>query len=344
MEAHPMTHPSAATLRAFGLGKLADGAVEDSVLLHLETCAECRGQIAALSGDSFLERLREARWGTNAPSPTSEPADPVGTVRAAAAVSTMPPELRDHLQYEVQQELGHGGMGTVYLARNKMMDRLEVLKVVNEAMLDRPGAAERFLREIRSAAKLNHPNVVTAYNALQVGDLLVFAMEYVPGKDLVQVVNAQGGALPVINACYYIQQAALGLQSAFEKGMVHRDIKPGNLILARDGKKHVLKILDFGLAKACSEQAAEQDLTGTGQMLGTPDYMAPEQWRDAARADIRADIYSLGCTLYFLLAGQPPFRAAAFPRYGKRTRTRRPNRCMRCVRRCRPSWQPWQRR
>src|SRR5262249_5663620 len=195
-----------------------------------------------------------------------------------------------------------------YLARNKLMDRLEVLKVVNKALLDRPGMLERFLREIRSAAKLNHPNIVTAYNAMQLGEVLVFPMEYVPGEDLAHVVKSHGGPLPVLNACYYVQQVLLGLQHAHEKGMVHRDIKPQNLILSKQDKKHVVKILDFGLAKARSEKGADQDLTGAGKMLGTPDYIAPEQSLDAASADIRADIYSLGCTFYYLLAGHAPFK------------------------------------
>jgi hypothetical protein len=122
------------------------------------------------------------------------------------------------------------------------------------------------------------------------------------------VVKSYGGPLPVLNACYYIQQVLLGLQHAHERGMVHRDIKPQNLILAQGDKKHVVKILDFGLAKARSERGAQNELTGTGQMLGTPDYIAPEQSLDAASADIRADIYSLGCTLYYLLAGHAPFK------------------------------------
>jgi serine/threonine protein kinase len=143
---------------------------------------------------------------------------------------------------------------------------------------------------------------------LRLGELLVLAMEYVDGEDLFKVVSTRG-PLPVANACYYIHQAALGLQHACEKGMVHRDIKPDNLILACDGKKHVVKILDFGLAKATREQDDNQGkLTRVGQMMGTPDYISPEQILDAATADIRADIYSLGCTLYFLLTGSAPFK------------------------------------
>ena len=110
------------------------------------------------------------------------------------------------------------------------------------------------------------------------------------------------------HACYFIHQAALGLQHAHERGMVHRDIKPANLMLAAQGKRGVVKVLDFGLAKAPSEEPIDGGLTHEGQMLGTPDYIAPEQIRDAQKADIRADIYSLGCTLYYLLTGGPPFQ------------------------------------
>jgi serine/threonine protein kinase len=218
------------------------------------------------------------------------------------------PGLPDH---EVLQELGRGGMGVVYLATNKVMGRNEVLKVVNPQMLTEPGAMDRFLQEIRSAAQLSHPNIVTAHAVLRSGESLVLAMEHIVGENLFKVVSERG-PLPVANACYYIHQVAKGLQHANDKGMVHRDIKPDNLMLAREGKKHVVKILDFGLAKATREKENKQhNLTGDGKMMGTPDYIAPEQILDAAKADIRADVYSLGCTLYFLLTGSPPFQGGS---------------------------------
>jgi serine/threonine protein kinase len=291
MKAIPDTHPSAETLRAFGLGML-DGAAAKDVMSHLEGCAECQKNGAALSGDSFVNRLRAAQG--------RAPTVPM-------PIPGVPPELAASRQYQVIRELGRGGMGVVYLAKNLRMDRMEVLKVVSKELLDKPGAADRFLREIRSAAKLSHDNVVKAYSSPELGDLLVFAMEYVEGEDLAKVVKAHG-PLPVANACFYAQQAAHGLQHAFEKGMVHRDIKPQNLILARESRKHIVKVLDFGLAKATREKGTEHELTGAGKMLGTPDYIAPEQTLDAASADIRADIYSLGCTLYYLLAATPPFK------------------------------------
>jgi S1-C subfamily serine protease/tRNA A-37 threonylcarbamoyl transferase component Bud32 len=313
MPANPGTHPSANTLRSFGLGKL-DDATAEKVARHLESCPGCRQELTALSGDGFLDRLRDAqaRSGSNLPFRSL-----LGNAKGLQAnrspqsllpaVANLPPELANNLQYHVVRELGRGGMGVVYLAKNVLMDRLEVLKVVSRPLLDAPTAAERFLREIRSAAKLSHDNVVKAYSALTLGELLVFAMEYVEGEDLAQVVK-QHGPLSVPRACFYAQQAALGLQHAHEHGMVHRDIKPHNLILSRQGKKHVVKVLDFGLAKATREGKADTGLTGPGMVMGTPDYIAPEQAMDAASADIRADVYSLGCTLYFLLTGAPPFQ------------------------------------
>jgi len=308
MEARPTAHPSAESLRALALGKLDDNTAS-VVMKHLDSCPECSREVAASTNDDLLHRLRQTHNRTIAPAPAAPPGGsdrrpqpPMGPT----TLWTVPPELADYPQYEVLRELGRGGMGVVYLGKNKLMDRLEVLKVLNKALLNHPGAVERFLREIRSAARLNHPNVVAAYSALQMGELLVFAMEYVDGEDLQALVKARG-PLPVVHACHYVQQAAIGLQHAFEKGMIHRDIKPQNLILAREGKKHIIKVLDFGLAKVTRENSEDTALTGEGQMLGTVDYMPPEQTMDAAKADIRADIYSLGCTLYYLLTGGPPF-------------------------------------
>ena len=135
-------------------------------------------------------------------------------------------------------------------------------------------------------------------------------MQYVDGLDLSRLVKARG-PIPVANACNYIHQAALGLEHAHERGMVHRDIKPSNLMLSRQGNRAVIKVLDFGLAKITSEAPTDRSLTYEGQMLGTPDYIAPEQIINARRADIRADIYSLGCTFYYMLTGHAPFEGTS---------------------------------
>jgi len=305
-------HPTDQTLRAYGLGKLDDVSC-GSVSKHLESCPDCRRRVAEMSSDSFLGRLRDAQ---GSPEMSATGRSQLGgsfTDRGPAvaiappAADNLPPGLVDHPDYEVIRELGRGGMGVVYLVRNKLMGRLEVLKVVGGHLVERPGVRDRFLREVQSAAKLQHKNIVTAYSAMRLGESIVLAMEYVDGDDLAKEVKS-GGPMPVINACYFIYQAALGLQHAHERGMVHRDIKPANLIVAREGKKAIVKVLDFGLAKVTSEGQADSGLTREGQMLGTPEYIAPEQIRDAQSADIRADIYSLGCTFYYLLTGGPPFR------------------------------------
>ncbi len=315
MDAPPAMHPTDQTLHAYGLGKLEDISA-DSVSKHVESCPECRRRVANLSADSFLDQLRDAQVRLDSPAPvvsslagTSMMASGTG-ISAPPPAETLPPGLADHPNYEVLRELGQGGMGVVYLAQNKLMGRKEVLKVVSSHLIFRRGVRDRFLAEIRNAGKLHHPNIVTAYSALQLDESLILAMEYVEGLDLAQMVKARG-PLPVANAANYIHQAALGLQHAHEQGMVHRDIKPSNLMLARQGNRAVIKVLDFGLAKVSREVPADGMLTHEGQILGTPDFIAPEQSIDARKADIRADIYSLGCTLYYLLTGGPPFEGTS---------------------------------
>jgi serine/threonine protein kinase len=307
-----VVHPTDQALESYGLGKL-DDATAGSVSKHLESCSVCQRRVAELSSDEFLERLRNAKGkpelsATVGSEAAGSRADPGASAASSAPpAETIPRGLAEHRDYQVLRELGRGGMGVVYLAHNRLMGRDEVLKVVGGHLVDRPGVRDRFLREIQSAAKLQHKNIVTAYAAMRFGESIALSMEYVPGHDLAQLVKS-GGPLPVAHACSFIHQAAVGLQHAHERGMVHRDIKPANLILAREGKRAVVKVADFGLAKVTSEGQGDGGLTREGQMLGTPDYIAPEQIRDAQSADIRADIYSLGCTFYYLLSGRPPFR------------------------------------
>ncbi len=222
----------------------------------------------------------------------------------------VPAPLADHPRYKVLGRLGSGGMGVVYKAEHKVMGRTVALKVLNPAAVARPGAVERFRREVRLASRLSHPNIVTAHDADEAGGLHFLVMEYVDGVSLDKLV-ARKGPLPVAVACHYARQAALGLQHACEKGMVHRDIKPHNLMVTRQGQ---VKILDFGLARvALAEAGGEAEsptavqMTADDLVLGTPDFLAPEQARNSTRVDVRADLYSLGCTLYYLLTGRPPF-------------------------------------
>ncbi|MFQ5732913.1 MAG: protein kinase [Planctomycetaceae bacterium] len=250
------------------------------------------------------------------------PGDDAPTAAYAADLDdgTTPAALFHHPRFEVQELIGQGGMGAVYKAEHRHMKRTVALKVINPKLVAGRTAVERFRREVEAAARLHHPNIVTAFDAELAGDAHFLVMEYVPGTDLHDVLQERG-PLPVVEACDYIRQAALGLQCAHENGMVHRDIKPQNLMLTPDGQ---VKILDFGLASltaevvppetiaddtdaADSSEHQHSSLTQAGSIMGTPDYMAPEQARDAHAADIRADIYSLGCTLYTLLTGKAPF-------------------------------------
>jgi len=209
-------------------------------------------------------------------------------------------------QYVLLDLLGQGGMGSVYRARQIRMDRLVALKVIRKEVLDAPQARERFRREAAAAARLAHPNVVHVYDTNQVEGVPFLIMEYIEGTDLAQVLRVRG-SLPVSTVCDWVRQAALGLQHAHEQGLVHRDIKPQNLMLTRQG---TVKVMDLGLARtvgSADQATVSAGLTATGTVMGTPDYLAPEQAQDAKRVDIRADIYSLGCTLYHLLAGRVPF-------------------------------------
>jgi serine/threonine-protein kinase len=274
--------------------------------------------------------------------------------------------------YHLLEPIGRGGMGEVFKALQRRLNRVVALKIIRQDCLSGDQEAiQRFQREARAAAQLSHPNVVIVYDADQAGDRHYIAMEYVEGTDLGRLVK-EIGPLPVSQACDFIRQAALGLQHAHECGMVHRDIKPSNLLVTtkprgisglhrrpvlpgRPGDRNteagektmflrgsrangltahpkndrpveepprtvrplpgpssesVIKILDMGLARlidGSDNRLAHHSLTEEGVLMGTPDYIAPEQARNARAADIRSDLYSLGCTFYFLLTGQPPF-------------------------------------
>jgi serine/threonine protein kinase len=214
--------------------------------------------------------------------------------------------------YVLLERLGEGGMGAVFKARNWKLGRVVALKLIRKERMARPEAVRRFQREVRAAAALSHPNIVMAHDADTVGGTHLLVMEYLEGAtDLARLVRARG-PLRIAVACEVVRQAALGLQHAHEKGLVHRDIKPHNLLLTAGGAQ--VKILDMGLA-LLSNPCADEDsgtVTQLGTVVGTVDYLAPEQARRAHTVDIRADIYSLGCTFYFLLTARVPFPEEAF--------------------------------
>jgi serine/threonine protein kinase len=219
-------------------------------------------------------------------------------------------------QYRILDQLGQGGMGRVFKAVHQTMNRIVALKVVTSQLVKTEQGRQLFMREVRAAARLMHPNIVTAYDANQISDRHFMVMEFVDGPNLEQLVREQG-PLPVGQACDFVRQAAQGLQFALENHIVHRDIKPANLLVqrasgsARD-TQCIVKILDFGLARLHQrnpndEPGSQTILTKANTVMGTPDFLSPEQARDLHKVDIRSDLYSLGCTFYYLLTGRLPF-------------------------------------
>jgi len=207
--------------------------------------------------------------------------------------------------YVILDKVGQGGMGTVFKARHRRMNRLVALKILPPGLSSVPEAIARFQREVEAVARLTHPHIAAAYDADEAGGVHFLVMEYVDGPNLANYIK-QRGPLPISVAVRLMTQAARGLATAHAQGVVHRDIKPGNIMVNRQG---VLKILDMGLAQMRGQDAnldLLSEVTQTGRVMGTVDYMAPEQARDAKNVDLRADIYSLGCTLYFLITGRAP--------------------------------------
>ena len=205
--------------------------------------------------------------------------------------------------YVLMEKIGAGGMGQVFKARHRRMDRLVAVKLLPAAMTKNKDAIARFEREVKAAAKLRHTNIVAADDADQANGVHFLVMELVEGIDLSALVK-KNGPVSIEKAVNYIVQAARGLEFAHKKGVIHRDIKPANLLLDTEG---TIKILDMGLARIHGEAGTQAELTATGAVMGTIDYMAPEQALSTKAADARADIYSLGCSLYYLLSGKATY-------------------------------------
>lgn len=312
---------------------LVEVASDDSVLVKtLDPALEAAGSTrpgTTLPAPEFPETddgdEADFRFESPVPSPGSSPlpspsaATRIPSSRESSEEAEIPSRLGG---FEILRTLGKGGMGTVYLARQISLDRLVALKVLRQRWADDTTFLARFTREARAAARLSHHNVVQIYDVGEDNGLHFFSMEYVQGKNLA-VLLRERGQLPAEEAVGYVIQAARGLKFAHEQSMIHRDVKPENLILNDQG---VLKVADLGLVKTPGEGEETSpvgppgerlaftgpvDVTNAGLTVGTPAFMSPEQARNASQVDLRADIYSLGCSLYYLLTGQPPFRGVS---------------------------------
>lgn len=312
--------PTREELTSYALGEIAD-ADADAISRHLEGCERCEAALTEVEGstDRLIDLCRQ-------PAPldrySQEAACHDAVTRAIALgggfddateetpvgpttepVEEEEPVLGQMGDYKLVEELSHGGMGTVYRAVHVRLGREVALKVLPKGRNTDQRAVARFEREMAAVGRLDHPHIVRATDAGEVEGVQYLAMELIDGFDLTELVDYLG-TLEVADACEVMRQAALGLQCAYEQGLVHRDIKPSNVMVTGGG---IAKILDLGLARFHIDKQSNVELTTAGQPMGTADYMAPEQVADTHSVDIRADIYSLGCTFYKILAGQPPF-------------------------------------
>jgi serine/threonine protein kinase len=295
------------------VGKLPAEAAED-LFDHLDGCPVCRTKLQTVGdlGDTLIDWLREP-WLRD--EYQDEPQFQEAVARAKAIGETLAScnqadagrkaeqDILGQLDdYQILEKLAEGGMGSVYKALHTKLDRLVALKLLPAGSLKSERAIVRFEREIQVVGQLDHPHIVRALDAREVDGTRLLVLEYIDGDDLSRLVH-RNGPLPVAEACEVVRQAAVGLQHAHQHGVIHRDVKPSNLMVDQQGQ---VKILDLGLARFRSDESSG-DMTRDGQMMGTPGYMSPEQASDTHSVDIRTDIYGLGCTLYYLLVGRAPY-------------------------------------
>jgi len=311
------TCPSPELLTDYALGRVSAEALEQ-LAAHADQCPDCQARLETMDGvdDTFVAKLRqplppdlasqdqelESLIALAEAIPLDSMAKAAVSKRAAgvAAPDAEPPATLG--QYVLLSRCGQGGMGAVYKAMHTRLKRLVAVKILPPQRLADPQAVARFQREMEAVGRLNHPNIVQAMDANEVDGQHFLVTEFVDGVNLSRLVRS-GSPLPIPDACEIVRQAALGLQHAHDHDLIHRDVKPSNLMLTSAG---IVKLLDLGLARLRPELPVEGDMTASGQIMGSADYMAPEQCLDARDVDARADIYSLGCTLYCLLTGRRP--------------------------------------
>ena len=299
------------TLQAY-LDGWSDDAVSERIEHHVSQCQSCEETLVALEkeSDTLVARLRENAANRSVAS-RSESAIVDALRRSSRIISeetqsiegvSLPDQVGP---YELIRPIGNGGMGTVYLAQHLELGKQVALKLVAVSSKRDDQRFERFLRETRAAGGLSHPSIVNATDAGRNGMIQYLAMEYIDGFDLGSI-SRRLGPLPIADACEVIRQTALAVAHAHGEGIIHRDIKPSNLMIDRAGN---VKLLDFGLARITHWDDGAAELTSVGQLMGTLDYMSPEQAERPEAADYRADIYSLGATLFRLIVGRAPLAA-----------------------------------
>jgi serine/threonine protein kinase len=310
--------PSRTDLSAFLRGELAYQ-LKEAISDHLIQCNQCGTVVRELESSlqdpvitvrALINNRKPLRSNSASDNPVSS-----AVLEAKESSKAIESQLRNALsdsqlrlpldlgQYRLLEKIGAGGMGTVYLAEHHHLKKRVAVKLLPPERMSDSSSLARFHREMEVVGRLDHTNIVRATDAGEVDSVHFLVMEFIDGINLHQIIR-RCGPLSVADACELVRQTAHGLQHAHENGLVHRDIKPQNLMLTPKGE---VKVLDLGLALLQRERFTLGGLTGSGQVMGTADYMAPEQWEDCHWVDIRADVYSLGCTLFFLLKGHPPF-------------------------------------